>query len=505
MEGFNSTKGGFNGTIFPKGSGGGGNGHSPYIGDNGNWFEWDDTTQQFVDTGTKAQGATGPQGPQGNTGSSVDYPFELVNNLTTDDATKALSAAQGKVLDGKITVLDEKVGTVSSVITWQDLPLDKYINSTGGLSSGAGSYICSDKIFLRKGQRIDVKCSTVTSSVTPFAIYDESDAVVQLFPVSPYQVETKYYVADADGIYARVCCSLSQKDILNVAVSATGLTKDIENNAEEISSINEKLTILPILRKQIFIERTDSDIVIYSKFKQAFSQKNTDVVFERGDYVLEEVYNVMYQEIGSSYRIGLPIGNGNRYYLNGSTITGRLPQDYGGESFRILDTQQISTNFEIYDGTLIIGDTSNINHTDSTTIYCVHDESDSSLPASVHKYHNITFKSIPSDSICAIGCGTGKDQMFIIDDCVFYHEGFAQNFQLHGPTHAEVTEPKLTIKVTGTYASDGNIVKVSGELYSNGRIDIEVSNSCYKSPLIIQGGTDITINKIEYNNSVIES
>lgn len=94
---------------------GGGNGHSPYIGDNGNWYEWDDATQQFVDTGTKAQGedgeqgATGPQGPQGNTGSSVDYPFELVNNLTTDDATKALSAAQGKVLDEKITELDEVV------------------------------------------------------------------------------------------------------------------------------------------------------------------------------------------------------------------------------------------------------------------------------------------------------------------------------------------------------------------------------------------------------------
>ena len=37
-------------------------------------------------------------GLQGNTGSSVDYPFELVNNLTTDDAQKALSAAMGKAL-----------------------------------------------------------------------------------------------------------------------------------------------------------------------------------------------------------------------------------------------------------------------------------------------------------------------------------------------------------------------------------------------------------------------
>lgn len=48
------------------------------------------------------QGPEGPQGPQGNTGSNVDYPYELVNNLTTDDATKGLSAAMGKKLGDEI-------------------------------------------------------------------------------------------------------------------------------------------------------------------------------------------------------------------------------------------------------------------------------------------------------------------------------------------------------------------------------------------------------------------
>lgn len=54
-----------------------------------------------------------PQGMQGNTGSSVDYPYELVNNLTTNDATKGLSAAQGYVLDGKVSQLEHKVGEIS--------------------------------------------------------------------------------------------------------------------------------------------------------------------------------------------------------------------------------------------------------------------------------------------------------------------------------------------------------------------------------------------------------
>lgn len=51
----------------------------------------------------------GPQGPQGNTGSSVDYPYELVNNRTTDDATKGLSAAEGKRLGDDISQLEAEV------------------------------------------------------------------------------------------------------------------------------------------------------------------------------------------------------------------------------------------------------------------------------------------------------------------------------------------------------------------------------------------------------------
>ena len=49
---------------------------------------------------------TGLKGAQGDTGSSVDYPFTIVNNLTTNDATQALSAAQGVVLEGEISQLE---------------------------------------------------------------------------------------------------------------------------------------------------------------------------------------------------------------------------------------------------------------------------------------------------------------------------------------------------------------------------------------------------------------
>ena len=55
----------------------------------------------------------GPQGPQGNTGSSVDYPFELVNNRTTNDPTKGLTAAEGYRLGNDISQLRQKVNNLS--------------------------------------------------------------------------------------------------------------------------------------------------------------------------------------------------------------------------------------------------------------------------------------------------------------------------------------------------------------------------------------------------------
>lgn len=49
--------------------GGGGSGHSPYIGENGNWYEYNDATGVYVDTEVKAEGPQGPAGPAGQDGS----------------------------------------------------------------------------------------------------------------------------------------------------------------------------------------------------------------------------------------------------------------------------------------------------------------------------------------------------------------------------------------------------------------------------------------------------
>ena len=85
------------------------------------------------------QGPVGPQGPigpQGNPGSSVDYPFELVNNRTTDDATKALSAAEGKRLGDDIEQNRQDVYGYDTVVERETNLLPDSANTLWRISNG---------------------------------------------------------------------------------------------------------------------------------------------------------------------------------------------------------------------------------------------------------------------------------------------------------------------------------------------------------------------------------
>lgn len=69
---------------------------------------------------------TGLKGAQGDTGSSVDYPFTIVNNLTTDDATQALSAAMGVQLESEVSQLEAEVDDNTNDIDSLQNQLDNY-------------------------------------------------------------------------------------------------------------------------------------------------------------------------------------------------------------------------------------------------------------------------------------------------------------------------------------------------------------------------------------------
>ena len=112
-------------------------------------------------TGTAAApvlNITIPQGLQGNTGSSVDYPYELVNNLITNDATKGLSAAQGKVLKDELTQLEADVnGYDVEALSPQSLTADKFFNTNVATMANSPSN--------------ETGCYCAKLSVTPGQVY----------------------------------------------------------------------------------------------------------------------------------------------------------------------------------------------------------------------------------------------------------------------------------------------------------------------------------------------
>lgn len=140
----------------------------------------------------------GATGAQGNTGSSVDYPFELVNNLSTDDATKGLSAAQGKVLNERVVPLETVVkGVVTKEITWSS----GWINGQGTISSSSVSKF-SQPFVLKKGERVTVGTQNsniciIGSTTADSLVVGNTITVIQMTTTSE-QFETYQYTAAND-------------------------------------------------------------------------------------------------------------------------------------------------------------------------------------------------------------------------------------------------------------------------------------------------------------------
>jgi len=120
-----------------------------------------------VNDGVLSISLSGIKGEQGNTGSSVDYPYELVNNRTTDDATKGLSAAEGKRIGDDIDILSKKVHNVTFVSSpAQDECLE--------FQTDGGSFVA--RVDTSGIEATDVKIKDGASSISLSEIYrDVSD------------------------------------------------------------------------------------------------------------------------------------------------------------------------------------------------------------------------------------------------------------------------------------------------------------------------------------------
>ena len=217
-------------------------------------------------------GATGPQGPQGNTGSSVDYPFELVDNLTTDDATKALSAAQGVVLEGEISQLGQELEDIENAISESDTisvrttKVDGLKMRTAGLTADANAVLfyfpatagVQYIIYFRNSTGVIRICRTTDTpavgvSVSNYTTKSSSEGSTGITPSENCYIcighDTGFGTGDPQVITAKT--SGIGLDVKNLKQVTTQLESDLSNVEDVVDGVASMQNPFSILSSQI--------------------------------------------------------------------------------------------------------------------------------------------------------------------------------------------------------------------------------------------------------------
>ena len=245
---------------------------TPYIGDNGNWYVWDYITREYKDSGKPARGAdgaqgqkgdtgeTGPQGPkgdqgeqgpQGNTGASVDYPFELVNNRTTNDPDKALTAAEGYRLGQDLSQLSQEVNGGTEIIPVEsERILDGYrITSAKKISTSSASAYSVAIFPVTPQKAYHLVIPKLNNYTTHFAYwttaYPTGDPVLATPDPNHTQAATnvEYDIVIPDGYtYLYVSCVTENGyPVLTGEITTSGIVDKVEDIETAIDGLDETI------------------------------------------------------------------------------------------------------------------------------------------------------------------------------------------------------------------------------------------------------------------------
>ena len=244
--------------------------------------------------------------------------------------------------------------------------------------------------------------------------------------------------------------------------------KGIADVKQDLDSIETELqSIEKVVKKSIIIKRTDDNIQLYDKLLAAYNAGNTDVFFETGVYELTSVYTYMKNTLGYTSMYEMQIGNGCRYFLNGSTLISKHIDGIPDNDRSVFGTRMKSSDYEIYDGILI---------TDGGH-YVVHDDTQNYNQQYRHVYKNITFKTTNDEGVrnpdAPLGCGTGKYVDTIFEDCVFDSFGDT-DFFCHGIVND--IHQKVTLRLTFSNCFFSKFVGLSSYLTNEDDIKLVVNN-----------------------------
>ena len=194
---------------------------------------------------------SGLKGAQGDTGSSVDYPFTIVNNLTTNDATQALSAAMGVQLEAEVSQLEAKVDDVLDIteetetINVPYTTTNAYIaNWTPPQINSNANYRLSNLIHFEKGDEILYTGGTGGTAVVLVARYENNVWTILLIGDTSQTTQTfQYTVEDESGADIYFCWFNNT----GVTIKRTRTTID----SQRLLTLEANINDIPALRNEV--------------------------------------------------------------------------------------------------------------------------------------------------------------------------------------------------------------------------------------------------------------
>ena len=332
-----------------------------------------DTAKQFAFTFKNLKGDKGDKGDQGNTGSSVDYPYELVNNLTTNDATKGLAASQGVAIQAEVSQLEHKVDGFEVTITNSDVTSEsgRWVDNNGVIGTNTSG-------VLHRAAAIDLTDISIFSLTTYLSyamenaayLCDDSGNIKEKIEKStdPITVTDKAVPEGATKLYVNFASGFTYTG------KALGMMGEIENAIEEMqaeadsrfvilqaispSNLNANVTAIGQIIYRTDIKKfqicTDADNQTFKNYPaneratywcngRSYLWNGTDLIPAKNEQVIE-IYK---------FNDGAPSGmtKGQYYYNTGQK---KLYQNNGGTIYKNREVALSNACLYLYDNEVYV-------------------------------------------------------------------------------------------------------------------------------------------------------
>ena len=306
---------------------------------------------------------------------------------------------------------------------------EKFIAANGNISDNA-NYFVTNYMPISEGETL--YCfrpdTLAKKTIRAYAAYDKDKNVI---PALGSNIETDSITQAGNMAFIKASIPYRSDDYV-VTPQGTFCVATATPDRSVGYGNNPVIKDIYLERQKIYVYADDTESEIIEKFIKAFNTGYCDVIFECGTYEFGDEIVKLQTDYGVQH-CEIPIGNGCRYYFNGSVLTctidlsGLTPQP-GQDEFYVnfFGCQRKPSSYELHDGILIATDTR----------YVVHDESSGLSGTYTHLYDNMYMEyrtNTRSEMIRkCIGGGTGMYGVVNIRGCKFVSDAPDTVVSFHG-------------------------------------------------------------------------